>query len=153
MPEVLGPDKLLSVLPQKRFGRPCLYGTAQYGTGAYGDQDIYYQRICYGVGTYGVLEYGDLILLSGIYKRMHEPSAGGLLPSGPMRRSVIVREDFYVTKNPRTIPQQSNRSKFADAVASWQGLTNEQKEVYNLKNKGRNYSGYNAYLKEYLLSH
>jgi len=153
MPEVLGPDKLLSVLPQKRFGRPCLYGTAQYGFGAYGDQDIYFLRIYYGVGAYGVGKYGDLILLSGIYRRLHEPAAGGALPSGPMRRSVIVREDFYITKNPRTVSQQANRSKFADAVAGWQGLTSEQKEVYNLKIKGRHYSGYNAYLKEYLLSH
>lgn len=60
---------------------------------------------------------------------------------------------FYTPTNPQTGPQQANRQKMTDGVAAWKLLTPEQKEAYNVKAKYKNYSGYNLFLSEYLLSH
>lgn len=60
---------------------------------------------------------------------------------------------FYVPTNPQTGPQQANRQKMTDAVAGWQALTDEQKAVYNKNAIGKEMSGYNLFLSEYLLSH
>jgi len=49
-----------------------------------------------------------------------------------------------------TDAQQARREKFAAAVAAWQSLTPEQKEVYNKKAMRKNMSGYNLYLSEYM---
>jgi len=57
---------------------------------------------------------------------------------------------FYAPYDPKTIPQQANRSKFAQAVLNWQGFTVEQKKVYNKKAIGRHMSGYNFYIREYM---
>ena len=66
---------------------------------------------------------------------------------------IPIRMKFYKPSNPRTILQQANRQKYADGVLGWQSLTDEQKKVYNDNVKGRCLSGYNLYIKEYLLSH
>lgn len=63
------------------------------------------------------------------------------------------RMPFYTPSNPQTQTQQNWRGIFAGAVAGWQGLTDQQKAVYNLKAKYKNLSGYNLYLSEYLFSH
>lgn len=60
---------------------------------------------------------------------------------------------FYVPTNPQTGPQQANRQKMTDAVAAWQALTDEQQAVYNKNAIGKEMSGYNLFLQEYLLSH
>ena len=60
---------------------------------------------------------------------------------------------FYVPTNPQTEAQQANRQKMADAVAAWQSLTPEQKEIYNERAKGKNLTGNNIFISEYLLSH
>lgn len=60
---------------------------------------------------------------------------------------------FYVPTNPQTVPQQANRQKMTNGVAAWQALTDEQKAVYNENAKGKNLSGYNLFLSEYLFSH
>jgi hypothetical protein len=55
--------------------------------------------------------------------------------------------------NPRSTSQQANRQDLTDGVLAWQGLTPEQKAFYNIKAKGKGMSGYNLFLREYLLSH
>jgi len=60
------------------------------------------------------------------------------------------KEKFYVPYNPRTEPQQANRMKFASAVAAWQALTPEQKELYNKKAANLNMSGYNLFISEFM---
>jgi hypothetical protein len=54
--------------------------------------------------------------------------------------------------NPRTVLQQANRSVFADAVSSWQILTDEQKLAYNKNAVGKHMSGYNLFIREYMLN-
>jgi len=68
-------------------------------------------------------------------------------------KQVVVKEVFYTPTNPQTVPQQANRQKLTDGVAAWQALTNNQKEIYNERARYKPYSGYNLFLREYLLSH
>jgi hypothetical protein len=62
----------------------------------------------------------------------------------------IVRCDFYNYVITHTEAQQARRELFADAVLSWQNLTEEQKNSYNERAKYLQMSGYNLYLKKYL---
>lgn len=60
---------------------------------------------------------------------------------------------FYTPTNPQTVPQQANRQKLTNAVTAWQALTPTQKAVYNKNAIGKEMSGYNLFLSEYLYSH
>ena len=142
MPEVVGIDKLLSVFPKKRFGLYRLFGTSQFAHSNYGEDDIYFNRTGYGLASFGVDIFADIIMLSGIYRTDNV--------TGITR---FYREPFYITKNPRYVPQQANRAKMAAAVLAWKALTQEQKNQYNKNAIGKRMSGYNLFLKEYLLSH
>ena len=96
----------------------------------------------YGARKYGAFHYGAGAKFHGIYQVRTR-----------FGKQVVVKEKHYVPTNPQTEPQQAWRGTFAAAVTSWQGLTPEQKDVYNEKARYKNYSGYNLYLREYLLSH
>jgi len=79
---------------------------------------------------------------------------------------VMTGNGYYGTKEGEKIQQKykyfvpssinnpegaASRAKFAAAVASWQGMTNEQKANYNLRASYKNaLSGYNLYIKEYM---
>jgi len=68
-------------------------------------------------------------------------------------RQTQVKEKFYVPTNPQTEAQQANRQKMTDGVIAWQALTDQQKAAYNKNAIGKNLSGYNLFLSEYLYSH
>ena len=131
MPPVIGMEKLLSLSAGKRLGKHRHYGRAMFAFSEFGDDDIVLE-------TNG----GGDIILSGIYRRQKTNKG-----------TVIYRQPYYTSLNPRTAPQQAHRGKFADAVTAWQILTPEAKAVYNNKVKGKPISGYTLYIKEYLLSH
>lgn len=57
----------------------------------------------------------------------------------------------YLPANPRTAKQQANRTKFANAVAAWQALPQADKDDYESRSKSRHMSGYNLYLRDYML--
>jgi len=63
-----------------------------------------------------------------------------------------IKMSYYTPTNPQTVPQQANRSKFSNAVAGWQALSENQKEVYNERAKYKQYSGYNLYIREFMYS-
>jgi len=142
MPEIFGMQKLLSFIPKKRFGRFRIYGTGQFGYSVYGEEDIICFPDRYKASGQNRKDPLAPINFSGIYRTDNV--------SGYTR---YYREPYYITKNPRTIPQQANRQIYADGVAAWQALTENEKATYNIRAKGKKYSGYNLYLKEYLLSH
>jgi len=52
--------------------------------------------------------------------------------------------------NPRTPEQQAWRQVFADAVSTWQGMTDEVKDYYNKLKYPRRMSGYNRFIRQYL---
>ena len=142
MPEVTGIDRLLSIIPKKRFSKFRLFGTSQSGFTRYGEEDLFLVFTEFGNTTLGVDKFANILLLSGIYQT---GKASGT--------TKVYRLPFCIVKNPRTVPQQANRQKMADAVAAWQLLTNEQKQVYNKRAVGKKLFGYQLFLKEYLLSH
>jgi len=142
MPEVQGIEKLFSAAPKKRFGNFNQFGTSQFGHSAFGEEDIYFYFTEYGNTRFGIDEYANIFLLSGIYRSDNV--------TGKTRH---YREPYYITKNPRYENQQANRQKMADGVLAWQALTPAEKMVYNVKAVRKRMSGYNLFLKEYLLSH
>lgn len=95
----------------------------------------------YGERIYGDYEYGDYTDKYGIYQVRTRTG-----------HQVVVQEKFYAPANPQTEAQQANRQKMTNGVAAWQALTPEQKEVYNKRAKYKHFSGYNLFLREYLLS-
>jgi len=96
----------------------------------------------YGNNIYGYSFYGFSNVYAGIYQQRHGTN-----------RKITVKEKFYSPTNPQTIPQQANRDVFSDAISGWQGLTSEQKLGYNKRAVGRHMSGYNLYIREYMLTH
>ena len=132
-------ERLFSTAPKKRFGKYNLLGMVQLGFSNLGDSDIYFIRAPLGIFVLGLDQLGDSILLSGVYQEKTR------WPGWPFSR-----EKYYIPKNPRTDPQQTNRGKFAAAVAAWQSLTPEQKKAYNKKAVGKHMSGYNLYLSEFM---
>lgn len=106
----------------------------------------------YGRKIYGVPQYGDTEPMS-LSKNGEETSPFGIYSMRSIEgKQEIQKKDFYVPYNPRTAEQQAWRSDFADAVASWQSLTNEEKKEYNSKAQGKKMSGYNLYISNYLRS-
>ena len=95
----------------------------------------------YGVKKYGAFHYGAGAKFHGIYQVRTRYG------------KQVVKEEHYWPTNPQTEAQQAHRQKMTDAVAAWQVLTDNQKEVYNIRARYKKYSGYNLYLREYLLSH
>jgi len=142
MPLVQGIEKLFSFAPRKRVGKYNQYGQQQFGFSNYGDEDIKLYRVSNGDGTYGETEDIPAIQITGIYRSQ--------VING---KRVYFRDPMYIPANPRTVAQQANRAKMADAVSAWQALTEEQKAPYNLRAKRKNMSGYNLCLREYLRTH
>ena len=130
MPEVQGIEKLFSDIPKKRFGKFNQLGMVHLGFSNLGDEDIYFAP-----------EGRTPILLSGIYRTDNVTG-----------ETKYYREPYYITRNPRSYEQQANRQKYADGVAAWQALTSDEKNQYNIRAKGKRMSGYNLFLKEYMLS-
>jgi len=96
----------------------------------------------YGTAGYGCFEYGAGADIFGIYQVRSR-----------FGKQVVVKQEYYNPTNPQSVPQQANRQKLTDAVAAWQGLTNNQKEIYNERARYKPFSGYNLYIREYILSH
>jgi hypothetical protein len=96
----------------------------------------------YGRIIYGVSRYGEKNDYAGIYQTRPRPKG-----------RMMVRMVHYVPTNPQTIPQQTNRQKYADSVAAWQALSSSEKQFYRVKSSGRRMSGYNLFQHEYLISH
>ena len=95
----------------------------------------------YGARFFGLDCYGAGNERSGIYQRRR-------LNSGQK----CIKMKFYCPINPQTIPQQANRTKFTNAIFAWQNLTTEQKAEYNTIARYSKRSGYNLFIKQYMLS-
>lgn len=50
--------------------------------------------------------------------------------------------------NPQTPNQQTNRTKWKDIAHQWQELSDSEKEAYNLRAKGKSFSGFNLFVRE-----
>jgi len=95
----------------------------------------------YGQRIYGSHKYAEYDHRYGIYAVWTRKG-----------KQINVKLPFYIPTNPRTEAQQANRAIFTAAVLAWQNLTTDQKNGYNEKAKYKHLSGYNLYIREYLLS-
>ena len=73
-----------------------------------------------------------------------------------MRRGTQCARSYIIPPNPNTPEQKNNRSRFAEAVRSWQQLTGEEKTRFTGIIRKRFYdqykrmSAYNIYISEYM---
>lgn len=127
---------------RKKLGIATQYGKKRYAQVRYGEEEILFGFNVYGQRTYGDFKYPGVKPFYGIYQRRKG-----------INGHITVKEKFYIPSNPKTVLQQANRSKFADAVTFWQGLTSTQEAEYNKRVAHKNLSGYNLCIQEYLSSH
>lgn len=124
-----------------KIGRGTEYGRRRYGWVHYGQESPVEGPRQYGYYRYGGSGYGEAWTKWGIYQR------------DTKTRSQRIRKGvFYIPNNPRTEAQQANRNKFIAALTAWHALTDEQKAVYNERAKGKSMTGYNVFVKQYMLS-
>lgn len=64
----------------------------------------------------------------------------------------IVKMKFYRPPESRTPAQDAIRLKYAAAVLAWKALTKEQQKPYLMRTAKKHYTGYNLFLKEYMLN-
>lgn len=109
------------------------------------------------MGIISVSDKGIGVQIRGKIGNAGDPDPEGVLGIYQVRKSngkqVVVKKGFYTPTNPQTPAQQAWRAIFAAAISAWQGLTAQQKDLYNQRAKYRPLSGHNLYLREYLLSH
>lgn len=131
MTKIIGIRKPWAITIRKKFGDPKaaisggFFGEAFYSTGGYGSTDPNPNAEFYGIYQ---------------MRRCKE----GRIP---------IQMKFYRPTNPQTEAQQLQRYKIKVAVWEWQQLTEEQKAVYNRNATKYHITGYNLYVKNYLLSH
>ncbi|HRZ29123.1 MAG TPA: hypothetical protein P5346_02925 [Spirochaetota bacterium] len=68
------------------------------------------------------------------------------------RNGKTVSRTWIMPPNPRTQKQQSNRARFAQAMAAWQGLRAGEKQSYNSRAKKLNMTGHNLFISERMKS-
>jgi len=95
----------------------------------------------FGVAFFGYVNYGSLHLSSGIYQM--RKCREGRIP---------VKMEFYSPGAPKDPGQIASQQKLSAAVLAWQNLTDEQRLVYSKKAVGLHMSGYNLFIKYYMLS-
>jgi hypothetical protein len=124
-----------------RFGTiPTVYGWRVFGVQRYGFGAENYLRY-YGQNFFGVSLYGNEFDPRGIYQVRHCKDG---------KRTIKMK--YYRPGPSDSEVQATNRQKFADAITAWHNLTNEQKAVYNRRAVGKNCTGFNLKIKEYMVS-
>lgn len=124
-------EEFYSFTVQKRYGKPYGFGQLIFAFNRFGDDDE----------------------KTGIYQR--QPKRLNFFDgiSNKKGHNIYRRLKYYYPSNPNTPAQESNRSKFADAVAAWQALTDEEKSAYNNNNRVSRMSPYNKFISDWLKSH
>ncbi len=131
---------LLGTTVRKKLGRRYGYGAAMFAESLFGGEGLFAWLAGFGKSYFAVSYFGDDDELTGIYRT--DNVTGEILH---------YREPFYIPKNPRSGPQQTHRAKYGAAVGAWRILPLPQKLEYNQKAMGHKMSGYNFFLKEYII--
>lgn len=92
----------------------------------------------YGFRRFGHGRYGHPSLLAGVYQRRHGPNG-----------TYTVRMRYSRPTDPSAPAVLANRAKFAAAMSSWGGLTDEQRAAYNVRAKRRGMFGWGLYIREF----
>lgn len=105
----------------------------------------------YGFARNGNAVFGAAPGPGGIYQRRYTGyNQTGYIPGKP-RIPYYVRMRTYTPTNPRTELQQAGRSKFGDAVAAWQSMTDDQRAPYKARAVRKGRRGRNLFIQEHML--
>jgi len=129
MAKIIGIQKPWCITIRKKFGRA-----------VYDDEGGLYGVSSFGLGSFGIGQAQPDEPFHGVYQM--RKCAEGKIP---------IRMKFYKPKNPKTEAQTIVRNKLKAGVIAWQSLTQSQKKVYNELAKGKQLTGYNVFMKKYLL--
>jgi hypothetical protein len=124
---------------ENKLGGNRCFGQIIPGDSYFGDGPLVFKCKQEAPRTPGQPLHNDNIEIDGVYQTRHKESGKSTWRIG-----------WFVTKNPRTIPQQANRGKFGNAVAAWHELTDEQRAVYNIESKNTRGTGFNLFIKKYM---
>ncbi len=109
------------------------------------------KKLGWDTGRFGLFNYGNYefgaeneigLDLFGVYQRRMTKKGYQTVKM----RFQLTREEIV------TIPRRANWDKYAAALGAWADLTDEQKEVYNIRVKNLPMNGRNLFVKEYMLS-
>lgn len=103
-----------------------------------------------GFARFGNARFADNRANGGIFRKKY--TGYNQYGYSPKRKRKIIyqRMRYYTTPNPRTMEQQANRSKFAEAVEAWALLTPVEKSYYNERGKRKNKVGRNMFISWYM---
>jgi hypothetical protein len=106
----------------------------------------------YGLVSYGISLYGVSCSCAGIYQMrtciLGNPTAG----TKRKYKKLPIKMKFYKPVFEPSEACLATRTAFANGATAWNSLTSEQQAVYTERVKGKSLTGYNLFIKEYLLS-
>lgn len=143
-------DRLYSIQTQKKFGLPNELGHITLGISKLGDYNP--MAGIYRLNRAKENEWNNLNATLGLIQLGYNKIGTDYLKkitSGQYHKS-ICRMRHYVPQNPQTIPQQNWRNYFATVLASWQALTENEKNVWRKQSFPAHMSGWNRYAKYHL---
>lgn len=104
----------------------------------------------FGFIRLGHSTFGAIAHVGGVYqKRVTGYNNTGRKAHLP-RKAYYVRMRYYRPTNPNTPEQQAKRTLFADAMASWQGLSAGEKRQWKIKALRHGRRPHNLYISEYM---
>lgn len=105
----------------------------------------------YGFARNGDAVYGEKPGPGGIYqKRWTGYNNTGYRP-GKKRAAYYVRMRMYRPTNPQTPAQNALRTKFQQAVAAWQTMSEAERDEYKKRAVKKSRRGRNLFIQEYML--
>ncbi len=134
-------ERFMDFAAKGRFGIPFEYSDRYYGQASYGLIEIEWDKNEYGIPQFGSKVYGTDDKRWGIYQRRKENG-----------KIFYIRERFYHPANPQTVPQQARRTVFANGMTAWGGLTQEERQEYNIRASKMGLHGVNLFMKIWLNS-
>jgi len=122
------------------------FGNSTFGRDIFGAESMFNFGALFGIAVLGIDDYGAAAqiktdLFAGIYQQRKCREG-----------KITIKEKFYVPTQRYTAVAIAARAKFAAAVAAYQILTEAQRLVYHKRAVGLHQSGFNLFIKEYMLS-
>lgn len=137
---------------KNKLGRPSKYGKRIYGGYEYGENGLIIGPSEYGAFGYGGEEYAHAVDLAGIYQVRRERTKYLIKGEKETGKSYGRKSRFYIPKNPQSENQMARRGIFASGVSSYQALSEGEKASWKEKAEGLPLSGFNLFMREYLLA-
>ena len=122
------------------------YGGSTFGRDIFGAESEFRFGAVFGVGVFGIDDFGAATqvqtdLFAGIYQQRKCREG-----------KITIREKFYVPTQTWSQAKEDSQNKFKAAISAYQILTESEKLVYHRRAVGMHLSGYNLFIKEYMLS-